>query len=94
MTEISRTIGGPEEARSLLTKDLPQLQINEVLPIQTGRENFVVEVNGSWIFRFPRASAPAHSSNRPSDRASTVAPHSPGSALLNLIKSPRTVAQK
>ena len=54
MTEISRTIGGPEEVRSLLTKDLPQLQINEVLPIQTGRENFVVEVNGDWIFRFPR----------------------------------------
>ena len=54
MTEISRTIGGPEEVRSLLTNDLPQLQINEVRPIQTGRENFVVEVNGSWIFRFPR----------------------------------------
>ena len=43
-----------EEVRSLLRAELPELEIREVRPTQHGRENWVFEVDGSWIFRFPR----------------------------------------
>lgn len=33
---------------------IPGFQVDRLEPIETGWDSFVVEVNGEWIFRFPR----------------------------------------
>ncbi len=38
----------------LLTQELPELAIHSAIPIEAGWDCFVLEVNGEWIFRFPR----------------------------------------
>jgi aminoglycoside 2''-phosphotransferase len=43
--------------RSVLEKEAPGLNIHSVKLISTGWDNFVAEVNGEWIFRFPRTEA-------------------------------------
>jgi aminoglycoside phosphotransferase (APT) family kinase protein len=41
-------------ARNLLTRQFPQLQLQELRPFGEGWDNTVFLVNGEWIFRFPR----------------------------------------
>ncbi len=39
----------------VLNREVPDITIGSLNIIQTGWDHLVVEVNGEWIFRFPRA---------------------------------------
>jgi aminoglycoside phosphotransferase (APT) family kinase protein len=39
---------------AILREHVPGLPIDRLVPIETGWDSAVVEVNGEWIFRFPR----------------------------------------
>jgi len=41
-------------ARKLIERCFPELQIKRSRQIRTGWENFVLEVNGEYVFRFPK----------------------------------------
>lgn len=40
--------------KAVITKEVPSLEIYSLKLILTGADNLVVEVNGEWIFRFPK----------------------------------------
>jgi len=39
---------------AILRERVPGLQVDRLVPVETGWDSAVVEVNGEWIFRFPR----------------------------------------
>lgn len=41
----------------VLTQEVPELTINSLTLISSGWDNLVADVNGEWIFRFPRSKA-------------------------------------
>ncbi len=43
-----------EQYKRTIEKCLPQLKINSVVPVFSGWDNFVLEVNDEYIFRFPK----------------------------------------
>jgi hypothetical protein len=43
-----------EEVKDLLQKELPQLNIQNITLLDNGWENAVFDVNGEYIFRFPK----------------------------------------
>lgn len=38
----------------VLNREIPDLAINSITIIETGWDHLVAEINGAWIFRFPR----------------------------------------
>ena len=42
-----------EECKRRIAEHFPQVPLHELVPIETGWDSFVVEVNGEYIFRFP-----------------------------------------
>jgi len=46
-----------EQYKRTIEKCLPQFKINSVVPIISGWDNFVLEINGEYIFRFPKRPA-------------------------------------
>ena len=41
-------------ARKLIERCFPEISVRRVRRILTGWENFVLEVNGEYVFRFPK----------------------------------------
>jgi aminoglycoside phosphotransferase (APT) family kinase protein len=39
---------------AILRERVPGLQVDRLVPVETGWDSAVVEINGEWIFRFPR----------------------------------------
>lgn len=46
-----------EQYKRAIEKCFPQFKINSVVPVLSGWDNFVLEVNGEYIFRFPKRPA-------------------------------------
>ena len=46
-----------EQYKRTIEKCFPQFKINSVVPIISGWDNFVLEINGEYIFRFPKRPA-------------------------------------
>lgn len=44
-----------QEVTDILQKEIPSLEIHSVQLISTGWDNMVADINGEWIFRFPRS---------------------------------------
>ncbi len=43
--------------RTVLVEEIPSLTVDSITLISSGWDNLVAEVNGDWIFRFPRSEA-------------------------------------
>jgi aminoglycoside 2''-phosphotransferase len=46
-----------EQVQSLIQNRFPQFSIDTINPYSTGQYNDVYEINGAWIFRFPKFAA-------------------------------------